>query len=423
MLYFGNSPVCVLTCGDLVKLMEHHDIEPLNISKEEIQDKSKNSMFMKFIATSKVAWFVIKTIIRLLNHLPITHLELGVICLCFVDFVIFFCWFKKPLDVEVPTPVRLVKKERPGKRIPGGSTGSTTGSVRGGGSLDAPAATGSQAASGSVHDGAQSLEGTSDGGDTVVGTESVWASKLESILREFREALSRGGVDDTHTAAIDNVIKSLGYSAAVTSLLDEEKHPVSKHGVWFWNGITEDWNNRQEGWVGVVRLFMAPVCRLWMALFRPVIKLIDDGEKRSGRHQVPMFSAAIFGKRLPEIVHMQIYVSFPVALISGAIFSGGHLFAWSWHFPTAAERFLWQAAGIVSAVVPLLTGVVFFFSEVLKRKKDKGPLLKLCEMLVNWLGLNLVKYPFPPAYFIGRVLLVVLMFTTLRNLPSTAYQV
>jgi hypothetical protein len=74
----------------------------LRVPEEAISDKSKGSVLAKTLVVMQVLWFVIQTVARAVEGLPITHLE--VVCLAFTAFNIgmYICWWDKPLDVEYP---------------------------------------------------------------------------------------------------------------------------------------------------------------------------------------------------------------------------------------------------------------------------------------------------------------------------------
>jgi hypothetical protein len=77
----------------------------LRLSEAAISDRSKASALAKALVVMQVLWFVVQTIARALEGLPITHLE--VVCLAFTLFNIgmYVCWWDKPLNVECPLEV------------------------------------------------------------------------------------------------------------------------------------------------------------------------------------------------------------------------------------------------------------------------------------------------------------------------------
>jgi hypothetical protein len=77
----------------------------LRLSEDAIADKSKASALAKTLVVMQVLWFVIQTIARALEGLPITHLEIVAIAFTLFNIGMYACWWDKPLDVECPLEV------------------------------------------------------------------------------------------------------------------------------------------------------------------------------------------------------------------------------------------------------------------------------------------------------------------------------
>lgn len=78
-----------------------------NVSVEEIWDKSKADFFTKVLACGQIAWLLVQTIARLIQHLDITTLELATLGYVLCALSTYVAWLHKPLDVEVPTTITL----------------------------------------------------------------------------------------------------------------------------------------------------------------------------------------------------------------------------------------------------------------------------------------------------------------------------
>ncbi|KZP12330.1 hypothetical protein FIBSPDRAFT_836380 [Athelia psychrophila] len=142
----------------------------------------------------------------------------------------------------------------------------------------------------------------------------------------------------------------------------------------------------------------------WRARIEPFIKAMvgtqDDEVHLSELSQVPTLYS---GK--PE--EHQAHLANAIAMAVGMIFGAVHCFAWSFAFPSQAEKLLWRISAVTTVVIPLFYCV----------------LVVLIAMEVN-LGkpvmiLSAVAIPF---YLMARAVLLVLTFTTLRNLPPAAYE-
>ncbi|OJA19745.1 hypothetical protein AZE42_13156 [Rhizopogon vesiculosus] len=93
-------------------------------------------------------------------------------------------------------------------------------------------------------------------------------------------------------------------------------------------------------------------------------------------------------------------------LFMATIFGGTHAIAWVFDFPTNQEQVLWHASTAAIILVPWL-----------------GLLLSpLFDIMPGELRKYLLSMPLL-LYIPGRLILLILMFTTLRNLPSDAYRV
>ena len=114
-------------------------------------------------------------------------------------------------------------------------------------------------------------------------------------------------------------------------------------------------------------------------------------------------------------VESQRRIVLPSAII-GLFFGAVHCIAWKFYFPTMLERTLWRVCAVAVGIGPglvLLLTIIFWF--LVKRNiisKD------LYFWLLMVLGLILPYL----AFFTARTGLLVLSLTTLREIPSSAYQ-
>lgn len=101
-------------------------------------------------------------------------------------------------------------------------------------------------------------------------------------------------------------------------------------------------------------------------------------------------------------------ISLSVAMLFGAV----HCAAWSYAFPSLAEKQMWRACAIAITAIPLPMAGMFV---VLK------PLDGFHWDLIHFLQ-SFIMTLSGLLYIIARIFLLVLSFTTLRNLPLSAYQ-
>ena len=106
----GNIAKGVLTPMIFSGLLEEKKIEFPNVPVEEIEDRSKTDGFSKTIALGQTLWFVAQCLARRAQHLDLTLVELLTLSLAFLNGVMYFLWWNKPMDVRCPIRVYLLDK-------------------------------------------------------------------------------------------------------------------------------------------------------------------------------------------------------------------------------------------------------------------------------------------------------------------------
>ncbi|KAI9449654.1 hypothetical protein F5148DRAFT_633627 [Russula earlei] len=105
------------------------------------------------------------------------------------------------------------------------------------------------------------------------------------------------------------------------------------------------------------------------------------------------------------------FFAVPIVIVVASIFGGIHCIGWSFTFPSTTERTLWRVASVSITVVPILLTLFMFMC--------------MGSGADHW-------YDFPVAiiviillvaYLVGRLMLLVLPFLSLRSLPPAAYYV
>ena len=92
----------------------HIDFSSFTVPTEaEIEDKGKSDWLAKSLVLLQTSWFVMQCIARAVEHLPITHLEIVTLAYAAMNFVIYFFWWNKPLNVN--RPVRVFRKSDVGE--------------------------------------------------------------------------------------------------------------------------------------------------------------------------------------------------------------------------------------------------------------------------------------------------------------------
>jgi hypothetical protein len=101
--------------------------------------------------------------------------------------------------------------------------------------------------------------------------------------------------------------------------------------------------------------------------------------------------------------------------VSTLILGGLHCIAWNLDFPTVLERNLWRAAAVSSALLPAISVVIDVSSDIARNVAYT----RLSSVLLN--ASKFVKILMGFLYPIPRLAILVLIFTSLRAVPSAVY--
>jgi hypothetical protein len=97
------------------------------------------------------------------------------------------------------------------------------------------------------------------------------------------------------------------------------------------------------------------------------------------------------------------------ALFTALVYCGIHLAAWNFPFPTSAERQAWRICALTSISAPAIMIQHYLIEEYV----SKRGFLEIITKLIVALALF--------CYIIGRIVLMVLMFTSFRSMPTSCY--
>ena len=96
-----------LTARQLWYLVDWGFMRVPEISKREIEDKSKTDKITKAIAVLQVGWLVTQCLARAVQRLAVTPLELLTVALVLCTAATYFFWLHKPKDVNLPTVLEV----------------------------------------------------------------------------------------------------------------------------------------------------------------------------------------------------------------------------------------------------------------------------------------------------------------------------
>lgn len=157
---------------------------------------------------------------------------------------------------------------------------------------------------------------------------------------------------------------------------------------------------------------------LIFGIYEPISQILHNSAADSG-HVVsdqPGFFSMMFYSEDAETKPL-----FTAASVAGALFGGVHCLAWHFSFPSQADQILWRVAslGIVSTCAMSFVGTwILDLVNDLRRKYEairRIPRSFLLSLIIILMLISSV------VYFISRLVLLVLAVTSLRSLPSSAF--
>ena len=107
----GISPTSPSTRRDVLNLQgflyimrNFPDIIP-DISEESITDRTESSPLSKALLIIQVGWFCANSLSRLIQHLPLSLLEVSTASHGFCTLLTYFVWWSKPQNIAEATPM------------------------------------------------------------------------------------------------------------------------------------------------------------------------------------------------------------------------------------------------------------------------------------------------------------------------------
>ncbi|KZP09472.1 hypothetical protein FIBSPDRAFT_239223 [Athelia psychrophila] len=82
-------------------------------TKSQINDKSKSGAFARTVASLQTIWFVMQSLARPIQQLPLTLLEVATMAYTLTTVALHGFWWSKPLNISQPFRVRCVAVPNP----------------------------------------------------------------------------------------------------------------------------------------------------------------------------------------------------------------------------------------------------------------------------------------------------------------------
>ncbi|TFK65763.1 hypothetical protein BDN72DRAFT_824209 [Pluteus cervinus] len=83
------------------------DVEELQLTENEIRDKSKGDILSKSLVAFQTTWFVFECIARLQKGLPLIELEVITLAFATLNIITYALWWYKPLNVLCPIYIHI----------------------------------------------------------------------------------------------------------------------------------------------------------------------------------------------------------------------------------------------------------------------------------------------------------------------------
>ncbi|KIM41102.1 hypothetical protein M413DRAFT_445824 [Hebeloma cylindrosporum] len=384
-LHKGGKPVRILEAEELERLSEMGEIEWPMITKAEIEDRSKGDYLSKTIVLFQTTWFIGQCIARGAYGLTVTELEVVTIAFASLTGIVYYLWWDKPLDVRCSIPVHLldghlklgegdIKKEETRSQITPSSL------------ISAPKI--------SDHEIPEEGEGAlvppgpfpSAGRDeTTILDPPLTTSRSHNIFppeASDQRVLQGNDKVDIHTDPLPSSRSSLDPALIrMKRFQDFRSDACEEYGTF----------------LGLGYVFIGFPVKRFLSAFDD---MMDCDRLKDNVLRVPTFYSAKNDDVEYDLVPLALAAC--VSIVFGAI----HCIAWSFHFATWHERWLWRISAIFISGLPISVFATVVLNDLLI---NMGPFGKL------------IFYPQISLYIIARIILLVLPFVALRALPPGAY--
>jgi hypothetical protein len=363
-LHKGGKPVRVLEAKELEELSEAGKIEWPTITEEEIADRSKGDYLSKTIVVFQTTWFILQCIARGAYGLAVTELEVVTLAFATLNGILYYFWWDKPLDVRCSIPVHLLEDDVEKQDTP----------------------------------------------PPEISDEEILKGdkKVVDLLNPLPSApvqVTMSTPDSTLTSTGSHVVPPQEVSDKGMPQGDEKvvvtPDPLPS------TSIQVDTSNPDPAPIRLPRfvaILLLPLARFFVS-FADLAGCNTLGDKIL---RVPTFYAPPNNSDGTDIASI---FAVCVSIIFGAI----HCIAWSFHFPTMQEQWVWRISAILVLGLPIPYMALGRLSDAMK--------LDAKENKMSWMGWTVVWAVFGVVflYTIARMVLLILPLIALRALPSGAY--
>ncbi|TFK59491.1 hypothetical protein BDN72DRAFT_883953 [Pluteus cervinus] len=335
------------------------DIEELQLTEKEIQDKSKGDILSKTLVAFQTTWFVFECIARLQLGLPLIELEVVTLAFATLNIITYALWWYKPLNVLCPLYLHVRPKvSDPWEEAVGrGETNAT------------------ESTEGELSEVQVKLLAASN---RVAGMSSSGKGAVVGETERTKKAESGEGSGKMPMGIVGRIVAVI-------------KDDIEEDGWWWmlWKRLLKE-------------PFLAVVWPLW-----ELVESVNESPRDEATYVSTFF--ALEGISGRDETWVQGLSSF-IGMMFGAI----HFLSWHSTFPTHTELLLWRTSSVVLVVPPFLLLLTALFAHISARR------LQRLATFFGMVSLSISYFGGPIPYILARFCVLVLAFLTLHNLPADA---
>ncbi|PPQ90882.1 hypothetical protein CVT25_007352 [Psilocybe cyanescens] len=466
MLVDGDKDIGVLNPRAFYDLLQEGKIRFPRVSEDEINALSKGDGFSKLIVVGQTSWFIAQCISRAVQGLVITELELVTVSFAFLNALMYFLWWNKPLDssfiVRVPIcsdliPICLPHLKGDAYTITilfSGPFTSTYSSPfitqylltsvhpqnytprRSDASVDMHEAEPSpdslnlhsipqdrSSNASAVYQNhvlkrsdASADKGTANSSLDDLDPHSISQDRSSSSKDRVTEQLER---EDSHQS-VDNHDSETGHS----SMIGYEPSIDQGHGR------CSSPNQVSPAAVGnqpavhirksLTTFRFSHLCNLWYLPYRIARRIIlrMGHMNLGGVHTFYANASPLRTERIPDL-----FLTVTIACI-GAVFGAVHCAGWNFIFPSRAEMLIWRISSAFIFAYPSILGLIVliligYFKAFSRSPAQTTKGMGMIIAMVRYVVPNLWKCL--PIYLLARIMLLIEAFIALRDLPQGAF--
>ncbi|TFK65729.1 hypothetical protein BDN72DRAFT_962287 [Pluteus cervinus] len=371
----------VLYPPTLIKLLENGqlEVEELQLSRKDIEDKSKGDILSKTVVALQTSWFVLECLARLQQKLPLLELEVVTLAFATLNVLTYALWWYKPLDVLCPIYLHVRPLQPPQATSP---------------PSDSHSQPESRDTRGVQLSGQHPLQGDTNLGTNLIAGGIEASPDATTTAPAVSSTPETDGTDQTNRTAKQSRREK-------TRIMESAKGGVQQvvHGI---NADIKEHGWLKTSWKRMVR-------RPFRKVVLPLWELFHDAFV----HEDAMHISRFYAMRIPKREYRLIKF---LSCVIGMIFGAMHFISWDSSFPTKAELRLWRISSIVLVVQPFL----MLITEGWKRNYWKGTriekiadrLYRFCRIVSFYIG--------PIPYIVARFSVLLLALLTLRDIRPDA---